>query len=126
MMPSRPLRSASSKNFVPNVFRSRLKAISLCFGRMDLRRFFRSVSGNRAKVFSILKHEIECEVAQLRLAAEGVLQQLKMRDAFFVERHELAVDHGVAFHAFERFRDFDVAMADDLAVAAIERDLARC
>ena len=47
-----------------------------------------------------------------------------MRDAVFVERNEFAVDDGVAFDAFERFRDFDVAVADDFAVAAVKRDLA--
>ena len=36
---------------------------------------------------------------------------------------ELAVNDRVAFHAFERLCDFDVGMADDLAVAAVERDL---
>ena len=56
--------------------------------------------------------------------AERVLQQLKMRDPVLVECDEFAVDHGVACDAFERFRDFDVTVADDLAVAAIERDLA--
>jgi hypothetical protein len=49
MMPSRPLRSASSKNFVPDVSRWRLNATSLCLGRMALRRFLRSVSGNSSK-----------------------------------------------------------------------------
>src|SRR5882757_6186810 len=75
------------------------------------------------QIFSTLKHEIECAVLQLRLLAERVLQQLKMRHAFLVERDKFAVDHGVAFYALERFRNFDVAMADDLAVAAVECDL---
>lgn len=55
---------------------------------------------------------------------QRVLQQLKMRDAVLSDRDELAVDHGVALHALQRFGDLDIAAADDLAVAAVERNLA--
>ena len=55
---------------------------------------------------------------------ERILQQLEMRDAFFVERHEFAVDYGVAPCAFERLRHFDIAVTNNLAVAAVQGDLA--
>src|SRR5215218_565899 len=42
--PSKPLPSASWKNFVPKVARCWLNAISLCFGKMALRRFLRLIS----------------------------------------------------------------------------------
>ena len=47
-----------------------------------------------------------------------------MRNPALIERHELAIDHRIAFDTFESFCDFDVIVADDLAVAAVERDLA--
>src|SRR3979490_2881180 len=47
-----------------------------------------------------------------------------MRDAVLSDRDELAIDHGVALHALQRFGDFHIAAADDLAVAAVERHLA--
>src|SRR5215213_9353034 len=56
--------------------------------------------------------------------AQRVLKQLEMRDALFSDRDELAVDHGVALHALQRLGDLDIAAADDLAVAAVERNLA--
>jgi hypothetical protein len=71
-----------------------------------------------------MKHEIECDVLQLRLMAERVLQKLEMRNAVFADRYQLAIDNGIALHAFERFRNFDVAVAHDLAVAAVKRDAA--
>ena len=55
---------------------------------------------------------------------QRILQQLKMRHPVRVERDEFAVDHGVTLYAFESFRDLDVTVTDDLAVAAIESDLA--
>src|SRR4051812_8609449 len=48
-----------------------------------------------------------------------------MRNPIFIQGDKFAVYHGVAFHAFERFRNLDVAVADDLAVAAVKGDLAR-
>jgi hypothetical protein len=59
---------------------------------------------------------------QLRFISQRVLQQLEMRDAGRIEGHESAVDHGVALAALERLRHFDVAVTDDLAVAAKEDD----
>src|SRR3979411_1887794 len=56
--------------------------------------------------------------------ASRVLEQLEMRDAVLSDRDELAVDHGVALHALQRFGDLHIAAADDLAVAAVERTLA--
>ena len=56
--------------------------------------------------------------------AQRVLEQLEMRYAVLADRDELAIDHGVALHAFERLRDLDVGVADDFAVAAVERDFA--
>jgi hypothetical protein len=50
--------------------------------------------------------------------AERVLQKLKMRYAVFIERDEFAVYHGIASYGFERFGDFNVAVTDDLAIAA--------
>jgi hypothetical protein len=47
-----------------------------------------------------------------------------MRDAVLADGDELAVDDRVGLHAFKRSRDLDVGMADDLSVAAIERDFA--
>src|SRR5215207_9380563 len=56
--------------------------------------------------------------------SQRVLKQLKMRDAVLSDRDELAVDHGVALHALQRLGDLDIAAADDLAVTAVERNLA--
>jgi hypothetical protein len=47
-----------------------------------------------------------------------------MRDAVLADGDELAIDDRVGLYAFKRSRDLDVGMADDLSVAAIERDLA--
>lgn len=47
-----------------------------------------------------------------------------MRDTVLSKRDELAVDDGVGSDALERLCDLDVAAADDLATAAIERDFA--
>jgi hypothetical protein len=55
--------------------------------------------------------------------AQRVLKQLEMRDAVLADRDEFAVDHGVALHALQRFGDFHIAASDDLAVAAVERNL---
>src|SRR5450432_3528132 len=71
-----------------------------------------------------MKHKIESAVKQLSLVAQSVLQQLKMRNPVFVQCDEFAVNNGVAFDAFERLRDLDIAVANDLAVAAVKGDLA--
>src|SRR6478609_5990732 len=43
----------------------------------------------------------------------------------FSSSNELAIDdHGVALDPFKRLCDFDVAIANDLAIAAVKRDLA--
>src|SRR6195952_3026585 len=47
-----------------------------------------------------------------------------MRYTVRVERYKLAVDHGVAFHAFKRLGDFSVTVTDDLSIAAVQSDLA--
>src|SRR5262249_26310666 len=72
----------------------------------------------------VMKHEIECNVLQLRLMAKRVLQKLEMRNAVFADCYKFSVDNRIALYAFERFCNFDVAVADDLAVAAIKRDAA--
>ena len=77
-----------------------------------------------AQVRCVLEHEIESAIQQLRFMAQRVLKQLEMRDAVLSDRDEFAVDHGVALHALQRFGDLDIAVADDLAVAAVERNLA--
>jgi hypothetical protein len=56
--------------------------------------------------------------------AERILHQLEMRNPVFVQGNEFAVYDRIAFHTFERFGDFDIAVADDLAVAAVKSDLA--
>src|SRR3954464_9550622 len=56
--------------------------------------------------------------------AQRVLKKLEMRDAVLSDCDELAVDHGVALDALQRFGDLDIAVADDLAVTAVERNLA--
>src|ERR1700712_3279067 len=80
--------------------------------------------GQSPQVLAILKHEVEGAKLELRLFAERVLQELKMRDAVLVEHHELAVDHGIPADPFERPGNLDVVRTDDLTVAAVERDLA--
>lgn len=45
-----------------------------------------------------------------------------MRHAVLSDGDELPIDHGVAFDAFESLGDLDVGAADDLSVAAVERD----
>jgi hypothetical protein len=44
-----------------------------------------------------MKHEIECDVLQLRLMAERVLQKLEMRNAVFADRYQLAIDTASPF-----------------------------
>ena len=77
-----------------------------------------------AQVHRVLEHEIESAIQQLRFMAQRVLKQLEMRDAVFSDRDEFAVDHGVALDALQCFGDLDIAVTDDLAVAAVERNLA--
>src|SRR4051812_6952666 len=55
--------------------------------------------------------------------APRVLEELEVREAVTTDRHQFAVDHSIVLDALQRFRDFDVVVADDLAVAAIESDL---
>ena len=62
----------------------------------------------------------KAQYRELSLLAARILQQLEMRNLVFIQCDKFAIYYGVAFHAFKRFRDFDVAVADDLAVAAIE------
>src|SRR5688572_19897499 len=45
-----------------------------------------------------------------------------MRDTVLADGHEFSVDNGIALNAFQSLCDLDIIMADDLAVAAIERD----
>src|SRR6476620_2491394 len=71
-----------------------------------------------------MEHQIERTVEQLRLVAQRILQQLKMRDAVFIKSDELAIDYGISLDTLERFRDFDVAVANDLAIPAVKSDLA--
>jgi hypothetical protein len=47
-----------------------------------------------------------------------------VRHALLVQCDKFAIDHGVGFNAFECFRDLEIIVADDFAVAAIERDFA--
>jgi hypothetical protein len=61
---------------------------------------------------------------QFGFVAKSVLQKLEVRDPVPIERHEFAIDHRIPCDAFERFGDFDVVVADDLAITAVERDLA--
>jgi len=70
-----------------------------------------------------MKHQVEGAILELRLVAERILHQLKMRCPVFVQGDEFAVNHRVAFHAFERPGNFHVAVANDLAVAAVESDV---
>jgi hypothetical protein len=77
-----------------------------------------------AQVHCVLKHEIEGAIQEVRLMAQRILKQLEMREAVLSDRDEFAIDHGVALHALQRFGDLDIAAADDLAVAAVERNLA--
>src|SRR5688572_5074708 len=61
--------------------------------------------------------------ARTRLVgALGSLGHDKARDALAVERYQLAIQDGVYFHALQRLSDLQVAMADNLAVAAVKRD----
>lgn len=51
-----------------------------------------------------------------------ILQRLKVRNAILSNGDELPVDHRVDLHV--RLGDLDAGVADDLAVAAEERNLA--
>ena len=43
-----------------------------------------------------------------------------MREAIAADRYQFAIDHRIVLYARQRFRDFDVVVADDLAVAAVK------
>jgi hypothetical protein len=43
-----------------------------------------------------------------------------MRAAIRADRYQFAIDYRVVLYPFKRFRDFDVVVADDLAVAAVQ------
>src|SRR6476660_7297463 len=47
-----------------------------------------------------------------------------MWDSIHIERNEFTVDHAVTLNAFDSFRDFGITVADNLAIAAVEGDLA--
>src|SRR4029077_5864727 len=68
-------------------------------------------------------HQIEDAIEQLGFMAECILEKLEARDALAVERDQFAIQHGVGFHPLKRLRDFDITVADDLAVATVERDV---
>jgi len=55
--------------------------------------------------------------------AERILEELEMREAIFTYRYKFAIDYRIVLYAFQCFRNFDVVVADDLAVAAVEGDL---
>jgi hypothetical protein len=80
--------------------------------------------GQSAQVLARKEHQIERAVEERGLGPQCVLQELKARDAVRIEGNELAIDHGVLLDLFEGLGDRLVAVADDLAVAGIERDLA--
>lgn len=42
--------------------------------------------------------------------------------AVLADRDELAINHGIPLHALKCFRDLQIGVADDLPVAAVERD----
>src|SRR5262245_39179648 len=46
-----------------------------------------------------------------------------MREAIATDSHQFAIDHRIVLYPLQRFRDFDVILADDLAVAAVKGDL---
>jgi hypothetical protein len=46
-----------------------------------------------------------------------------MRHPALIQRQEFAVGHNIPFYAFESFGNFDVAVADDFAIAAVKGDL---
>src|SRR6185437_9239721 len=76
------------------------------------------------QVRSVLEHKIEDAVQKLRLVPQRVLQKLEMRDSVLSDRHEFAINHGVALDALECLGDLDVAVANDFAVAAVKCDFA--
>ena len=78
--------------------------------------------GLLTQILAGAEHQIKDAIEQLGLMTERVLEQLKTRDALAVERYQFAVEDGVYLHALQRLSDLEVAMADDLAVAAVERD----
>src|ERR1700761_7036429 len=78
----------------------------------------------RAKVFAFRKHKVEDAVEKFCFVAKRILQQLKMGSAILSNSDQLAVDDGVTLDAFESLGDLDVAAADDLTVAAVQRHLA--
>jgi hypothetical protein len=61
-----------------------------------------------------VKHQVEGEVLQLCFMAQRILQKLEMRYAVLADGDEFSVNYGIAFDSFERLRDFDIAVADDL------------
>ena len=73
-----------------------------------------------AQIFAVAEHHVEDAVEELRLMAQRVLQELEARDAVRIEGDEFAIEHRVDLEALESTRDLDVAVADDLAVAAVE------
>jgi hypothetical protein len=68
------------------------------------------------------EHQIKDAIEQLGLMTERVLEQLKVRHALAVERYQLAIQNGVYLYALQRLSNLNIAMADDLAVAAVKRD----
>ena len=58
--------------------------------------------------------------------SEGLTQVVAASsfNAVFSDRDGFAVDHRVALYALQCFGDLDIAVTDDLAVAAVERNLA--
>src|SRR5436189_5665301 len=52
---------------------------------------------------------------------QRILEELETRYAVPIERHEFTVQNRVAFDALQGTSDLNVAVADDLAVAAVQR-----
>src|SRR5262249_61341766 len=79
--------------------------------------------GEAAQIRHIEEHEIEQVIAQASLRSQRILQQLEAGSSVGIERHQLAIEHGVVCDRLKRSGNCAIAVADDLAVAREELDL---
>src|SRR5437660_805266 len=98
MMPSQPARLASRYAALPSLTsRRETKSAPDAFGTSRSSSARRSASGLRRDRASLEHEEVEHRVARrARARGAAALQQLETRDAVFIERYQLAVEHEIS------------------------------
>ena len=81
--------------------------------------------GLAAQILAVEIEQIEHAIEEPRRLPLGVLQQLEARTPLLIQRHKLAVEHGLLLDRGEGRTDRGIFARDVVAVAGIERGMTR-